>query len=78
MLRFEMIENKQGLITYAYYPDGKAEFGIITVRKNDNEIVNQKIAPNDDFKWCFLKMLKKIREFISKNEFEKDGVIAWY
>lgn len=78
MLRYELVENKADHVKYKYYPEGKNIFGIISVGKEGKTIIEQEIASNDDFKWCFLKMLKRIKEFIDKDAYEKEGVIAWY
>ena len=78
MLRFEMLENTKERIAYRYFPDNKEESGLISVRKSDSKIIDQIIASNDDFKWCFFKMYKHIKQYIEKNHYEEKGIIAWY
>lgn len=78
MLKFEMIVNTSDRVAYRYFPDGLEESGFISVRKSDSEIIDQIIAPNDDFNWCFNKMYKRIKEYIQKEQFDKSGIIAWY
>lgn len=78
MLKYELIENTKDRIAYRYFPDGLQESGFISVRKSDSEIIDQTVAPNDDFKWCFNKLYKRIREYIDKDQYEEKGIIAWY
>lgn len=78
MLKYEIVENTQEHVTYKYFPEGKDDSGLISVRKKDLEIIKQEIAPNDDFRWCFLKLFKRIKEFVKDDNFDKNGIIAWY
>lgn len=78
MLRYELIENTDEFVSYRYFPEGEALFGTLTVRKRDKDVIEQKVAPNDDFKWCFWKLLNRIEEFIDNSHFEEKGIIAWY
>lgn len=64
MLRFELIDNTNDHVIYRYFPDNKDESGLISVRKSDGEIIEQIVNENDDFKWCFFKMYKRIKQFI--------------
>lgn len=78
MLRFEMIENNMDFVSYRYFPENDTLFGNISVRKADKTIIAQTIAENDEFKWCFSHLDQRIKEFIDKDCFEKQGTIIWY
>ena len=78
MLRYELIENNDEFVSYRYFPEGEKQFGTLDVRKHDKEIIEQEVAPNDDFKWCFWKILRRIEKFIDSSHFEEKGIIAWY
>jgi len=78
MLKYQMIKNDKDFVSYRYFPDGHNEHGEITVEKSSKQIADQKIAPNDEHKWYFFKMLKRIREFVEKDEYKESGIIAWY
>ena len=78
MLRYKMLENTEDRITYRYFPEGKELFGSISVRKSDKAIIEQVIAPNDEFKWYFSHMYKRIRQYIDEGKYQCDGIIAWY
>lgn len=78
MLRFEVIENTKEYVSYRYFPDNKEQSGMISVKKSDKTILEQTIASNDDFKWCFFKMLKRIKSYIDADHYESKGIIAWY
>lgn len=78
MLRFELIENNKEFVSYRYFPENQKASGMITVNKKDKAIISQIIAENDDFKWCFFKIFKRIKEFIDNGKYEEHGIIAWY
>jgi len=78
MLRYEMMDNTEDRITYRYFPEGKEFFGSISVHKSDKSIVEQVIAPNDEFKWYFFHMYKRIRQYIDEDKFQSNGIVAWY
>ena len=79
MLEFKLIENNDDTVTYQYYPEGKKDdFGVVTVKKSDQSVVEQTIAKTDEFKTYFFHMLHRIEKFIKKNQFEDEGLIAWY
>ena len=78
MLKYVLLENKTDSVSYRYYPEGEKEYGTVTVRKADKSIMQQEIASNDDFKWCFNKMVRRIEEFIDAGKYNDNGIIAWY
>lgn len=78
MLRFELIRNNGTEIAYKYFPEGKKQHGEITVRKKDKSVIQADIAPSDDFKWYYFKMLNRIFSYIEKDSYEEKGTIAWY
>ena len=78
MLRYELVENTDEYVKYKYYPENQKTFGLVVVSKGNQTIIEQVIASNDELKWCFFKMFKRIKEFIGKIHFEEEGIIAWY
>ena len=78
MLKYKLVENNDVFVTYRYFPDGEEIYGEIKVSKSSKQIIQSKVASNDEFRWCFLKMYKRIKKFIEDDAFRKDGMIAWY
>ena len=78
MLKYKLIESSDNFVSYRYFPDGKEDYGEIKVSKTTKKIIQSKLAPNDEFRWYFLKMYKRIKEFIELGTFREDGMIAWY
>lgn len=78
MLKFKLIDSNRETISYRYYPEGKESWGEIKLSKGNMEIVSQKVADGDEFKWYFWKMHKRIKEFVQYGEFPQEGVIVWY
>ena len=77
MLKYIVLENSRDYVTYRYFPEGKENYGEITVRKVNKQIIEKKILPNDEAMWYLFKMYSLIRAFIDSNTFESDGVITW-
>ena len=78
MLRFELVENTTDLVTYRYFPENCEHYGSIAVRKSDKTIINQLVAPNDEFKWYFSHMYIRIKQYIDADQYKDKGLIAWY
>lgn len=78
MLKYQLIDEGNDFVSYRYFPEGKPAYGEITVNKFNKQLIKQTIAPDDEFKWYYLKMLKRIREFVDCGVFNKEGTIVWY
>lgn len=78
MLKYSIMENEKDFVSYRYFPEGKGIGGELTVSKKDKTIIEEKLAPDDDFRWYFFKIYKRIKEFIDANEFREAGTIVWY
>ena len=44
MLKYKLIEENSEYITYAYYPEGREHFGVVKMRKKDEEVLEKKIS----------------------------------
>lgn len=78
MLKYKLIEENSEYITYAYYPEGREYFGVVKMRKRDEEVLEKKLAKNDSDGWYALHMIWKIEDLIAENNFRKNGMMAWY
>ena len=77
MLKYKMIENSDGFITYQYFPEGNEDSGFLTINKNDGTVVKQELAKTDEFKRYFFHMLDRIEDFIANKNFLDEGIVAW-
>ena len=41
MLKYKLIEENSEYITYAYYPEGRDHFGVVKMRKKDEEVLKK-------------------------------------
>lgn len=73
-----MVENASEYVSYRYFPENQEPSGVISVRKNDKSIAARTIASNDEFKWYFFKMLKRINQYIDAKDYESKGKIVLY
>jgi hypothetical protein len=78
MLKFTLVENKQGKILYKYFPEGGADFGIVSFSEKTGDVSIETLAKNDRHERYALKMFKRIRAMASKGAFEEEGTVAWY
>ena len=78
MLKFTLVENKQGKVLYKYFPEGGADFGIVSVNEKTFDASIETLAKNDKHGRYAMKLFKRIREMESKGTFEKEGIVAWY
>lgn len=78
MLKFTMVENKEGKVLYEYFPEGGAEFGVVSFNEKTGDVGIETLAKNDKHERYALKLFKRIREMASNGNFEKEGTIAWY
>lgn len=78
MVKYKLIEENENTVSYNYFPQGHEDFGTITMHKKTAEIVTAEVAKTDKFKQYFYHMIEEIEKFIEKNNFLKDGYVAWY
>lgn len=78
MLKFTMVENKEGNILYRYFPEGGADYGVVSFSEKTGDGSIETLAKNDRHQRYAMKLFKRIREMASKGSFEKEGIVAWY
>lgn len=78
MLKFTMVENKNGKASYRYFPEGGADYGTVTFSEKTGDGSIETLAKNDRHQRYAMKLFKRIREMASKGSFEKEGIVAWY
>lgn len=79
MLKFSMVENNQGKVLYKYFPEGGADFGIVSFNEKTKDTNIESLAKSDKHGRYAMKLFKRIREMASKyGALETEGIIAWY
>ena len=78
MLKFKMVEEKQDIIKYEYYPEGKEACGIVSINKVTGEMELVKQAENDRRGNYARKMFGRILKMLQAGTFDEAGMIAWY
>ena len=78
MLKFTLVENKEGNALYKYFPEGGADYGIVSFNEKTGDASIETLAKNDKHGRYAMKLFKRIREMASKEAFEKEGIVAWY
>ena len=78
MLKFTMVENKEGKVLYEYFPEGGTESGLVSFNEKTGTVGVETLAKTDKHERYALKLFKRIREMASNGNFEKEGIVAWY
>lgn len=78
MLKFNMVDKKEGKVLYEYFPEGGTESGVVSFDEKSGDVSIESLAKNDRHERYAVKMFKRIREMASKGTFDKEGIVAWY
>lgn len=78
MLKYKLFEENDDIISYRYFPNGREDFGTITMNKKTAELINVEVAKNDKFKQFYFHMIREIERFRKADDYLKDGYVAWY
>lgn len=80
MLKFRLISNKNGILVYEYYPEGKMSPGKVSYDTNNDEIKLLHLS-ECEFTNCrmyFRHMVSRIRKMSEDNSYDVDGKVCWY
>lgn len=78
MLQLKLIENTNSKVVYNYFPEKKDIYGIVSLDKSNCEVLSVSIAENDIHDRYMHHAVSKIIEFIEKNNFPEEAIVAWY
>lgn len=78
MLKFTMVENNQGKLLFKYFPEGGADYGIVSFSEKTGDVSIETLAKNDRHQRYALKVFRRIREMANNGFFETEGIVAWY
>lgn len=78
MLLLKLVNDTVTGATYAYYPEGKDEQGVLLVKKDSGDVDVLTLAPNDEQRRYLAHAVKKIAEFHKNGVYEEQVTVAWY
>ena len=79
VLAYKLVKETKTALEYEYYPEGnQKDGGTVAVSKEDGNISILKLSPSDEAKIYAMKLFKRIRQFQSIDEYDKQGTISWY
>lgn len=78
MLTLELVEECDGTLVFNYYPEGKAEFGTVSINKDTGEILVLKTPSVDKFGIYKVKALSTLRKYYASGEYRGKDTVAWY
>lgn len=79
MVTFKLMEEKEQILLYWYYPNGLEEkYGVIVVDKESGQIELRMSAPNDSGSMYASHAMGKIMKAWAEGVILKNGSAAWY
>ena len=78
MLKYKLIAENDNSVTYHYFPEDRADNGIITIEKKTANVLDAVIAKTDKFRRYYYHMVSELRKLAQTGEFQKEGIVAWY
>ena len=77
MERIELELLTDDIVSYRYYPEGREEYGIVSLNRKTDDVINDKIYPDDPgmYKW---HAVYRIRKYNETGEFPEKATVAWY
>lgn len=78
MLTYKFYKTDGDVAFYHYFPQGKGNAGVISIDKKTSETVIVRPSDNDFGNRFAFKLIKRLREFFDNEDYEQEGIIAWY
>lgn len=78
MLLLELAGNMQEKAVYNYFPEGKKEYGTVSVNKSTGELDVEKVSVNDEHKRYLCHAISRIEKYFAENNFQDKDIVAWY
>lgn len=78
MLRLKLVEETSTKVVYNYFPEQEDNYGTVTLDKSNGEIIDVKIARNDEHKRYMHHAVSKIMEFFANGRYSNEEIVAWY
>ena len=80
MLKYKLSREDDDDCIYFYYPEGKEDYGIITINKKTGKITVNSLAKEDQGIRIFYayKLVRRLEEFYRTGEYRDSGMVAWY
>lgn len=78
MLVLKLVNNTDKKATYNYYPEGKEEFGVLSVNKVNGDINVDEVSNGDEFRRYIGHAVPKLKTFFKSGVYETEAMIAWY
>ncbi|MGN0348230.1 MAG: hypothetical protein ACI4DR_01705 [Roseburia sp.] len=74
----KLVEETSTKVIYNYFPEQEDNCGTVTLDKFNGEIIDAKIACNDEHKRYMHHAVSRIIEFFKNGTYKMEDVVAWY
>ncbi|MDD6202469.1 MAG: hypothetical protein PUB13_05950 [Lachnospiraceae bacterium] len=78
MLKLKLMNKCDGKIVFNYYPEGKSDFGTVSINEKTGEIDIMNVAQNDEFGRYKIHAINRIKEYFENKKFVTEDIVAWY
>lgn len=78
MLILKLLSQDSGKIVFNYYPEGKEDFGTLSLNEHTGEISVISVPECDEFGRYRIHAIKRIKEYFQNKHFELEDIVVWY
>ena len=78
MLKLLCIKKSKINFIYHYFPEAKADYGILSITIATGEIQIIKVAENDAHRRYLLHAISELRKFHESGTYSTESTVAWY
>ena len=78
MVKFVLKEETTEKVVYEYFTENALDSGFVMYDKNEEKFLIIALAKNDYHQRYVQKVILKIRDFVTANSFQNEGIVAWY
>ena len=78
MLKLILIRATDNSFIYHYFPEVKADYGILSIDTATGKIQILKVAENDIHRRYLGHAVSELRKFYETDIYRKESIVAWY
>ena len=74
-LELELLTDEK--VSYRYYPECKEDFGIVSLMRKTNQIIHDKVYPDDSGMYK-RQAVYRMRKYNESGKFPEKATVMWY
>lgn len=77
MVRIELLELTENLVSYKYFPEDSKEYGIVSLDRKTGEKSVKKVAEKYSSSYA-AHAICRMEEYLENEKFPETDIVAWY